>query len=221
MSAPTADELEKLRTEAQQLYRDLRERKPSLDADSIDVIIRAARSHYAWLDKPVPKEILEEIYKITAAGATSMNTCPARFIFVTSKEGKQRLAKSLKEKNVEKMASAPVTAIIAYDLDFWKHLPYLFPHEDRRGFFKGKDVYIEDTAFRNSTLQGAYFMIAARALGLDVGAMSGFSNDIVDEEFFKDTNLKSNFLCNLGYADEKALFQKLPRFSFDEVCSYL
>ena len=113
-----------------------------------------------------------------------MNTCPARFTFVTSDEGKERLAKSLKDKNIEKMKSAPVTAILAYDLNFWEHLPYLFPHEDRRGFFKGKDKYIEDTAFRNSTLQGAYFMIAARAVGLDVGAMSGFSNDIVDEEFF-------------------------------------
>ena len=150
-----------------------------------------------------------------------MNTCPARFTFVTSDEGKERLAKSLKDKNIEKMKSAPVTAILAYDLNFWEHLPYLFPHEDRRGFFKGKDKYIEDTAFRNSTLQGAYFMIAARAVGLDVGAMSGFSNDIVDEEFFKGTSLRSNFLCNIGYADETALFHKLPRFAFDDACSYL
>ncbi len=221
MAAPEGQSLEQLRQQAQSDYRDLRARKPQLDSDSIDVIIRGARSHYAWLDKPVPKKLLEELYEITASGATSMNTCPARFIFVTSDEGKQRLAKSLKEKNVEKMVSAPVTAIIAYDLDFWEHLPYLFPHEDRRGFFKGKAAYIEDTAYRNSTLQGAYFMIAARALGLDVGAMSGFSNEIVDQEFFADTNLKSNFLCNLGYADETALFQKLPRFAFDEVCSYL
>jgi len=119
------------------------------------------------------------------------------------------------------MKSAPVTAIISYDLSFWEDLPYLFPHEDRRGFFKGKDAYIEDTAFRNSTLQGAYFMIAARAVGLDVGAMSGFSNEIVDEEFFKGSSQKSNFLCNIGYADESALFQKLPRFPFNEACSYL
>jgi len=214
-------DLEKLRAEAQSLYRDLRSRKPVLDDDSIDVILRGARSHYAWLDKPVSRELLERIYEITAAGATSMNTCPARFIFVETSDGKQRLAKSLKEQNVKKMMSAPVTAIIAYDLDFWQQLPFLFPHEDRRGAFKGKTAHIESTAFRNSSLQGAYFMIAARALGLDVGAMSGFSNEIVDEEFFKDTNLKSNFLCNLGYADESALFQKLPRFPFDEACSYL
>ncbi len=220
MSAPTGAELEKLRTEAQEQYRELRKRKPALDSDSIDVIIRGARSHYAWTDKPVADELLHEIYEITAAGATSMNTCPLRIVFVTSTEGKKRLAKSLKEKNVDKMMGAPVTAILAYDLDFWQELPYLFPHEDRRGVFKGKDSFIESTAFRNSTLQGAYFMIAARALGLDVGAMSGFSNDIVDDEFFKDTSLRSNFLCNLGYADETALFQKLPRFSFDQACSY-
>ena len=221
MGNPSEQELQQLRDEAQQTYRDLRARKPTLDEDSIDVILRAARSHYAWLDKPVPKETLEKLYEITAAGATSMNTCPSRFIFVTSPEGKQRLAKSLKDKNVDKMMSAPVTAIIAYDLNFWEQLPFLFPHEDRRGFFKGKTEYIEETAFRNSTLQGAYFMIAARALGLDVGAMSGFSNEIVDQEFYAGTSLRSNFLCNLGYADETALFQKLPRFPFVEVCSYL
>lgn len=115
---------------------------------------------------------------------------------------------------------APVTAIVAYDMDFWKQLPFLFPHEDRRHLFDGNPDYVADTAYRNGTLQGAYFMIAARAVGLDVGAMSGFSNKVVDEEFFAGSTLKSNFLCNLGYADETALFQKLPRFSFEQVCSY-
>ncbi len=221
MSALTGAALEEARAEAQAMYRALRDRKERLDDDSIDVILRGARSHYAWKDTPVPEGVLETIYEITAAGATSMNCCPSRFIFVTSDEGKQRLAKSLKDKNVDKMMSAPVTVILAYDLDFWQQLPFLFPHEDRRPFFEGKTAYIEDTAFRNSTLQGAYFTIAARALGLDVGAMSGFSNEIVDKEFFADKNWKSNFLINLGYADESALFQKLPRFPFDEVCSYL
>lgn len=214
-------ELEAAQREAQEAVRNLRKRKTRLDDDSIDVILRDARSHYAWTDKPVTKETLESLYEITSLGPTSMNTCPARFFFVTSDEGKQRLAKSLKEKNVEKMMSAPVTAIIAYDPAFWTELPYLFPHEDRRGFFKGKEAHCESTAFRNSSLQGAYFMIAARALGLDVGAMSGFSNDIVDEEFFQESSLRSNFLCNLGYADESALFQKLPRFSFEQACTYL
>ncbi|OED37619.1 malonic semialdehyde reductase [Chromatiales bacterium (ex Bugula neritina AB1)] len=187
----------------------------------MDVILRNARSHYAWSDRPVSTQTLETIYQITAAGPTSMNTCPARYTFVTSEEGKKRLAKSLKEKNIPKVMNAPVTAIIAFDLAFWEKLPFLFPHEDRRGFFKGKDQYIYDTAFRNSTLQGGYFMIAARSLGLDVGALSGFSNEIVDEEFFAGTTLRSNFLCNIGYADETALFGKLPRFAFSEVCSFL
>jgi len=214
-------ELAELRLQAQEEYRALRARKPALDNDSIAVILESARSHYAWKDQPVSEEQLRRLYDITAAGPTSMNSCPARYIFVTSDGGKDRLAKALKDKNIDKMKSAPVTAIIAYDLAFWESLPFLFPHEDRRGFFKGKEKYIEDTAFRNSTLQGGYFMIAARSLGLDVGAMSGFSNEIVDEEFFKGTSLRSNFLCNLGYADEQALFQKLPRFAFDEVCSFL
>ncbi len=220
MSAPTGAELEALRAKAQQDHRDLRERIPRLSDDAIALILRESRSHYAWTDKAVSNELLEEIYDITINGATSMNTLPARFVFVKSAEGKQRLAKSLKPKNVPKMMDAPVTAIIAYDMDFWKELPFLFPHEDRRPLFENNPEYVADTAFRNGTLQGAYFMIAARAVGLDVGAMSGFSNKIVDEEFFAGTTLKSNFLCNLGYADETGLFHKLPRFSFEKVCSY-
>ena len=220
MNAPTGAELDALRAKAQADHRDLRARLPRLSDDSIDLILREARSHYAWTDKPVPDALLQEIHEITIAGATSMNTLPARFVFVKSSEGKERLSKALKPANLPKMMGAPVTAIIAYDIDFWKRLPFLFPHEDRRPHFEGNEKMIADTAFRNGTLQGAYFMIAARALGLDVGAMSGFSNAIVDEEFFAGTTFKSNFLCNLGYADETALFQKLPRFSFDQVCSF-
>ena len=220
MNAPTGTELDALRAKAQENHRDLRARIGRLSDDAIDLILRDARSHYKWTDKPIPDGLLEEIFEITINGATSMNTLPARFVFVKSPEGKERLAKSLKPANVAKMMGAPVTAIIAYDMDFWHHLPELFPHEDRRHLFDGKDAYVADTAYRNGTLQGAYFMIAARAVGLDVGAMSGFSNAIVDEEFFAGTTLKSNFLCNIGYADETALFQKLPRFEFDEVCAY-
>lgn len=217
-----ADEtLANARSAAQTAVRDLRARRPRLDDDSIDLILRDARSHYAWSDRPVPRALLEDIYQITAAGPTSMNSCPARFVFVTSQDGKDRLAKSLKAKNIDKMMAAPVTAIIAHDLEFWTHLPFLFPHEDRRPMFEGKSAHIETTAFRNGTLQGAYFMIAARAVGLDVGAMSGFSNDIVDQEFFASTTLRSNFLCNIGYADETALFQKLPRFTFEQTCSVI
>jgi 3-hydroxypropanoate dehydrogenase len=207
---------DQLRQQAQADFRSLKERLPRLDDDAIDVILRGARSHYAWKDQPISDELVQTLYEITAAGATSMNSCPARFVFVRTQKGKRRLAVSLKEKNVGKMMGAPLTVIVAYDLAFWEKLPFLFPHEDRRGFFRDKAAYIENTAFRNSTLQGAYLMIAARALGLDVGAMSGFSNAAVDEEFFSGTTLKSNFLCNIGYADETALFQKLPRFSFEE-----
>lgn len=220
MSDASASDLSLLREKAQTAVRELRIRKPHLDDDSIDLILRDARSHYAWSDRPVPHETLEAIYDIMAAGPTSMNTCPARIVFVTSDEGKERLSRALKPANVAKMQTAPVTAILAYDLEFWTHLPFLFPHEDRRPMFEGKPAHIEATAFRNGTLQGAYFMIAARALGLDVGAMSGFSNQVVDEEFFADTSFKSNFLINLGYADENALFQKLPRFAFADVCSF-
>jgi 3-hydroxypropanoate dehydrogenase len=221
MSAPTGAALEKVRAQAQEDVRALRARTSGLDADSIDLILRDARSHYAWTDKPISDEIVRELYDITISGPTSMNTCPARFIFVKSEEGKARLAKSLKPANVAKMKDAPITAIIAHDLDFWTELPFLFPHEDRRPFFEGKAAHCEESAFRNGTLQGGYFMIAARALGLDVGAMSGFSNEIVDEEFFAGTSLRSNFLCNIGYADEAALFQKLPRFPFEKVCSFV
>ncbi|WP_413718685.1 malonic semialdehyde reductase [Silicimonas sp. MF1-12-2] len=220
MSSAMERDLVALREKAQEVVRDLRARKSTLDDESIDLILREARSHYAWSDRPVAREILEVIYEIVAAGPTSMNTCPGRFVFVTSEEGKARLAKALKPANVVKMQTAPVTVIVAHDLEFWTHLPFLFPHEDRRHLYEGKPAFIESTAFRNGTLQGAYFMIAARALGLDVGAMSGFSNEVVDEEFFAGTSHKSNFLINLGYADETALFQKLPRFTFDEVCSF-
>lgn len=221
MSAPTGKDLEAARAGAQEEYRALHRRISRLPDDAIDLILRDARSHYAWTDRPVPDALLHEIFEIAINGPTSMNTLPARFVFVTSQDGKARLAKSLKPQNVPKMMGAPVTAIIAQDMNFWHELPFLFPHEDRRHLFDGNDAYCADTATRNATLQGAYFMIAARAVGLDVGAMSGFSNAVVDEEFFAGTSLKSNFLCNIGYADETALFQKLPRFTFDQVCSVI
>lgn len=206
------------RREAQAAVRALRDRKARLDDDAIDLILRDARSHYAWTDRPVSDEMLHALFEITIKGPTSMNSCPARFVFVRSDAAKDRLAKSLKAKNIDKMRAAPVTTIIAWDPLYWERLDFLFPHDDRKHLFRGKETYAHDTAFRNSTLQGAYFMIAARAMGLDVGAMSGFSNKIVDEEFFSENGWKSNFLCNIGYADETALFQKLPRFSFNDVC---
>ncbi len=217
---PTPEQLEVMRAEAQQDIRALRQQIGELDQASLDLILTRARSHYAWKDTPVTDAQIGRMYEIVKMGSTSMNGCPARFVFVRTQEGRERIAKSLKPANVPKVMGAPLTVIVAYDLDFWKELPRLFPHEDRRPMFDGKPAYIEDTAYRNSTLQGGYLMIAARAIGLDVGAMSGFSNAVVDEEFFAGTTLKSNFLCNIGVADETALFQRLPRFEFDEVCSF-
>ena len=214
-------QLEDLRQSAQEDVRSLRSRISELSADQRALILTEARSHYAWTDKPVSDALLKEIFDIAKMGPTSMNTCPARILFVRSEAGKEKLSKALKPANVPKVMLAPVTAIIAYDVNFWTELPRLFPHEDRRSHFEGKQKHSEDTAFRNSTLQGAYLMIAARAVGLDVGAISGFDNAIVDDVFFSGTSLKSNFLCNLGYADESALFQRLPRFEFDDVCEII
>ncbi len=209
------------RRAAQDAVRDLRARIDRLSPDALALILGEARSHYAWQDRPVPRALLEQLYAIAAQGPTSMNSCPARFVFVTAPDGRDRLAPALKPKNLAKMRGAPVTVIVAHDLEFWRSLPFLFPHEDRRPHFEDKPEHALDTAYRNATLQGAYLMIAARGLGLDVGAMSGFDNAVVDAAFFAGTTLRSNFLINLGYADESALFPKLPRFAFDDVCSFV
>lgn len=216
--ATQSSELDKLRASAQEDARALRAEVSELDEASIGLILSRARSHYAWQDKKVTDAQIKRLYDIVKMGSTSMNGCPARFVFVQSDAGREKLAKSLKPRNVPKVMGAPLTVIIAYDTEFWQELPKLFPHEDRRHLYEGKPEYTLDTAYRNSTLQGGYMMIAARAMGLDIGAMSGFSNEIVDQEFFAGTTLKSNFLLNIGYADETALFQRLPRFDFDEVC---
>lgn len=213
------DNLTDARKHAQEDVLSLRKEIAQLDGASIDLILTRARSHYAWKDVPVTDDQIRRMYDMVKMGATSMNGCPARFVFVRSEEGKAKLAKSLKPANVPKVIGAPLTVIIAYDLDFWKKLHELFPHDDRRHLFEGKPDYILDTAYRNSTLQGGYLMTAARAIGFDVGAMSGFSNAIVDEEFFAGTSLRSNFLLNIGVADVDALFQRLPRLEFEDACS--
>ncbi len=212
--------LESARLGAQRDVRELRRQIDHLGKLDIDLILTRARSHYAWQNRPVTNEQIHRRYDIVKMGPTSMNGCPARFVFVQSRQGKEKLAKSVKPTNLPKLMGAPLTVIVAYDFEFWKELPRLFPHEDRRGNFSGKPEYAEETAFRNSTLQGGYLMIAARALGLVVGPMSGFTNSIVDEEFFAGTTVRSNFLCNIGYADEEALFQRLPRFEFEDVCRF-
>jgi len=206
---------------AQDEIRAVRAKISQLDEASVELMLTKARSHYAWTDRPVSRDQLCRIYEITKMGATSMNSSPARFIFVTSPEGKERIKPALKPKNVDKVLGAPVTVIITQDLSFWERLDYLFPHEDRKPMFRGKDAYTADTAYRNATLQGAYMMMAARAIGLDCGPISGFDNKVIDETILKGTTQKSNFLLNLGYADETAVFAKLPRLPFEEACSFL
>ena len=190
--------------------------KPVSDT-CLDQIFRDARTHNAWRDQDVPDALLHELIELVKLGPTSANSSPARFLFVKSREAKERLKPLLSEGNRDKTMKAPVCAIIGYDLDFYEHLPKLFPHTDARSWFAGKDAKILDTAFRNGTLQGAYLIIAARALGLDCGPMSGFDNKGVDREFFAGTNIKSNFLCSLGYGDASVLFPRSPRFAFDEM----
>jgi len=183
----------------------------------LDQIFRAARTHNAWQERDVPDETLHAIVDLVKLGPTSANSSPARFLFVKSRAAKERLKPHLSEGNRDKTMKAPVCAIIGYDLDFYQHLPKLFPHTDAKSWFAGKAKKIEETAFRNGTLQGAYLIMAARALGLDTGPMSGFDNQGVDREFFAGTNIKSNFLCSLGYGDKAALFPRSPRFAFDEM----
>ena len=187
----------------------------------LDQIFGAARTHNSWHEKDIPDALLHHIVDLAKFGPTSANCSPARFLFVKSHGAKERLKPHLSEGNRDKTMKVPVCAIIGYDLDFYQHLPKLFPHTDAKSWFAGKPEKIFDTAFRNGTLQGAYFIIAARALGLDCGPMSGFDNKGVDREFFAGTNVRSNFLCNLGYGDGRALFPRSPRFEFDEIARIL
>jgi 3-hydroxypropanoate dehydrogenase len=187
--------------------------------DDLDLLFREARTHNAFQDKPVSETLLRAVWELAKMGPTSANCSPMRVLFLKSQAAKKRLRPALSEGNVEKTMKAPVTAIIAYDLDFYEHLPRLFPHADARPWFVGKDELIRTTAFRNGTLQGGYLILAARALGLDCGPMSGFDNAKVDAEFFPGGRVKSNFLCNIGYGDPAGLFARSPRFAFDEACN--
>ncbi|MEC4592751.1 malonic semialdehyde reductase [Nitrospirillum amazonense] len=184
-----------------------------------DLLFRTARTQNGWIDKPVPEALLRELYDLFKFGPTSANCSPARIVFVTSAEGKERLKPALSGNNTEKTMKAPVTAIIGHDLAFYDQLPQLFPHADARSWFTSSEELARTTAFRNGTLQGAYLMLAARSLGLDCGPMSGFDNAKVDAEFFPDSTVKSNFLCNLGYGDPAKVFPRLPRLEFEEACS--
>ena len=189
--------------------------------EPLEQIFLAARTHNAWQDKDVSDKVLHELVDIMKMGPTSANCSPARLLFVRSETAKQRLAPFLSEGNRKKTMTAPVCTIIGYDLDFYEHLPKLFPHDDAKSWFEGKPDHIATTAFRNGTLQGAYFILAARSLGLDTGPMSGFDNAGVDAEFFAGSQIKSNFLCSIGYGDPAGLFWRSPRFSFDEIAQIL
>jgi 3-hydroxypropanoate dehydrogenase len=193
-----------------------------LDDEALDILFRKARTHIFWQDKPVSDDLLRQVYDLMKWGPTSANCSPARILFLRTPEAKERLRHALSPTNVDKTMQAPVTAIIAHDLKFYENLPRLFPNNPAaREWFSGNPQLAEVTAFRNGTLQGGYFILAARSLGLDCGPMSGFDNAKVDAEFFAGTSVKSNFLCNVGYGDASKLFPRNPRLEFDEACKLL
>lgn len=188
-----------------------------LDRTALNQLFLEARTSSKFIDRPVPQALLHELVETLKMGPTSANCQPGRYVFVTTPEGKELLRPHLSAGNVAKTMAAPVCVIIGQDLDFYERLPEVFPHTDARSWFAGKPDHIATTAFRNSSLQGAYLIMAARALGLDCGPMSGFDNAGVDQAFFAGTNVKSNFLCNLGYGDARALKPRQPRLGFGEV----
>lgn len=189
-----------------------------INQDALNQLFLEARTYNDWQDKPVPKETLQQIYDLAKMAPTSANCSPMRIVFVQSKEAKEKLKPALAAGNLDKTMLAPVTAIIAYDMEFYNQLPKLFPHADAKSWFIGNQPLADRTAFLNGSLQGAYFILAARACGLDCGPMSGFDNAMVDDIFFKGTSYKSNFLCNLGYGDSSGLYPRSPRFNFSDVC---
>lgn len=193
-----------------------------LDSTTLDQLFLNARTHNAWQAKDVPDATLKELVELMKMGPTSANCQPVRIHFVKSEAAKKRLAPFLSESNRAKTLTAPVCAIVAHDLRFYEHLPRLFPHnQTARKWFEGNASLVEQTAMRNSSLQGAYLLMAARALGLDAGPMSGFDAAGVDREFFAGSDVKTNFLCNLGYGDPAGLFDRSPRFAFDEMAKIL
>ncbi len=193
----------------------------SISEAALDQLFREARTHNVWLPKPVPVELLRQVYELARFGPTSANSSPARFVFLTTAAAKARLKPALSQGNLDKTMAAPVTVIVAWDTEFHENLPRLFPQRDMRSIFAGNQALIDETAFRNSTLGGAYFIMAARALGLDCGPMSGFDQGKVNAEFFPDGKWKANFLCNLGYGDKSKLFPRNPRLDFEEACRVL
>ena len=215
------DEQKNAVAKAQSTFTDLKDNSDPLSDKQLALLFGEARSMNGWQAKEVSDDMVKSIYELTKMGPTSTNCCPARFKFIKSDDQKQLLKEALLPNNVEKVMSAPVIAIIGYDLDFSDNMSKLFPHMDVAPMYKGNAEFNQATAFRNSSLQGAYFMMVSRALGLDCGPMSGFNNDLVDQTFFKDTNIKSNFLCCIGYGDPSKIFMRLPRLDFDDACEIL
>ena len=189
----------------------------ALEPKALDQLFRTARTHNAWQPRDVPDDLLRQLVDLFKMAPTSANCSPARVVFVKSVAAKARLKPHLMQGNVDKTMQAPVTAILGTDYRFYDHLPMLFPHADAKSWFTGDKAFADLSAFRNSSLQGGYFILAARSLGLDCGPMSGFDNNAVDREFFADTEVKSNFLCNLGYGDSSGLQARSPRFAFDDM----
>ena len=197
------------------------QRTGRIDGGALSQLFLDARTHNGWQDRPVPDELLREAFEIAKMGPTSANSSPLRIVFVRSPEAKQRLKPALIPGNVDKTMAAPVTAILAYDLHFYDHLPMLFPHADARSWFIGNEVLATDTAYKNGTLQAAYFILALRAVGLDTGPMTGFDPATVDAAFFAGQTIRSNILVNIGYGDPDKLFPRSPRFSFEQVTQTL
>ncbi|HEY1719975.1 MAG TPA: malonic semialdehyde reductase [Magnetospirillaceae bacterium] len=192
----------------------------TLDDRSLNQLFRDARTHNGWQDRPVPEALLRQAVDLAKMGPTSANISPMRVVFVTSQEGKEKLKPALSPGNLEKTMAAPVTAIIGQDLEFYEHLPRLFPHADAKAWFVGNDAFIQSSAFRNSSLQGAYLLLALRAVGLDVGPMSGFDPAQVNAAFFAGTAVQANFIANIGYGDSSKLFPRSPRFDFEEIARF-
>jgi nitroreductase len=190
----------------------------ALHDNALDTLFHKARSHNGWQDKPVSDELLHQLYELLKWGPTSANSSPGRIVFVKSEAAMEKLKPALMEGNVEKSMTAPVVAIVGMDMEFYEQLPRLFPHTDAKSWFEGKPDKIYETAFRNSSLQGAYMIMAARSLGLDCGPMSGFNKEKLDQAFFPDGKIKSNFICAIGYGDESKLYPRGPRLEFDEAC---
>ena len=193
----------------------------AIDQSALDQLFFDARTHTTWSEEPVSEATLRQLWDLLRMAPTSANCSPARIVFVASAAAKEKLKPCLAPGNVDKTMAAPVTAIVGQDTEFYEKLPELFPHTDARAWFVGNDALIADTAFRNSSLQGAYLILAARALGLDCGPMSGFDHDALNAAFFAGTTVKANFICNLGHGTAEGLHPRSPRLAFDDACTLL